>query len=60
MHRDIKPDNILLHNGVCKIADFGLGKILTDYDYDDTKTHTLCGSPNYMAPQLLEEYVRIL
>lgn len=39
-----------MHNGVCKISDFGLGKIMNDNDYDDTKTHTLCGSPNYMAP----------
>lgn len=50
MHRDIKPDNILLHNGSIKISDFGLSKILNDELYDKTTTHTLCGSPNYMAP----------
>lgn len=26
MHRDFKTENLLLHNGVCKIADFGLSK----------------------------------
>ena len=28
MHRDLKPDNILINNGVYKIADFGLSDIL--------------------------------
>jgi serine/threonine protein kinase len=27
MHRDLKPDNILKHNGVYKIADFGFSKL---------------------------------
>ena len=27
-HRDIKPQNVLVKNGVVKIADFGLGKIM--------------------------------
>lgn len=26
MHRDLKPANILLHNGMCKIGDFGFSK----------------------------------
>lgn len=28
MHRDIKPDNILIHNGILKVADFGFCKPL--------------------------------
>jgi serine/threonine-protein kinase ULK/ATG1 len=28
MHRDLKPDNILLHNGIVKLADFGFCKSL--------------------------------
>lgn len=28
IHRDIKPDNILLHNNIFKIADFGLAKVV--------------------------------
>ena len=30
MHRDLKAANILLHDGVCKIADLGLAKQLSD------------------------------
>lgn len=29
-HRDIKPKNILLHNGEIKLVDFGLSKIIAD------------------------------
>ena len=28
IHRDIKPANILIHEGKCKISDFGFGKII--------------------------------
>ncbi|KRX01240.1 Protein kinase-like domain [Pseudocohnilembus persalinus] len=59
MHRDIKPENILLHNGKCKISDFGLSKMLTEYEYEENKTHSLCGSPSYMAPELLQQYVKL-
>lgn len=47
MHRDLKPDNILLHNGLIKLADFGFCKPL------ESKTdlaQTMLGSPLYMAP----------
>ena len=30
MHRDLKPDNILLHNGSIKLADFGFCKALSN------------------------------
>lgn len=34
MHRDLKPDNILIQNGVYKIADFGLSDIMkSELDY---------------------------
>jgi len=36
MHRDIKPDNILIHNGVYKIADFGLSDIVKN-EFDPKK-----------------------
>lgn len=29
IHRDLKPANILLHEGVCKLSDFGFAKSLT-------------------------------
>jgi serine/threonine-protein kinase ULK/ATG1 len=50
MHRDIKPDNILIHNGMLKIADFGFCKPL---EHPDCTTNTMLGSPVYMAPEVL-------
>lgn len=47
MHRDIKPDNILIHNGILKIADFGFCKPL---EHQDGMAETMLGSPIYMAP----------
>lgn len=51
MHRDIKSTNILLSEDkkTIKIIDFGLSKIITN---DLNKT--ICGSPLYMAPELLK------
>lgn len=47
MHRDLKPDNILLHNGRIKIADFGFSKSLKS---PTDLAQTMLGSPIYMAP----------
>lgn len=49
IHRDIKPKNIMLINKkkTIKICDFGFAKQKTI-----TKTHTMCGSPLYMAPEI--------
>jgi len=48
VHRDLKTDNILLNErGTCKVADFGISRILKKY----TKTMTAKGTPDYMAPE---------
>lgn len=49
VHRDIKPDNIFLSNGVFKIADFGLAKIAQEKTR--SKTFKGWGTEPYIAPE---------
>ena len=52
IHRDIKPENVLLgDNLVAKLTDFGW----SNYMRDDEKRTTVCGTPIYLAPEIMEE-----
>ena len=50
IYRDLKPENILLSkDGHVILTDFGLSKV----SLDDEKTTTVCGTVEYMAPEVL-------
>ena len=52
LYRDLKPENILLDElGHIKLTDFGLSKIMNNIEKD--KTFTVCGTPIYVAPEVL-------
>jgi serine/threonine-protein kinase len=51
IHRDIKPDNLLINSkGVVKLADLGLAKAIDD-DLSLTQSGTGAGTPYYMSPE---------
>jgi serine/threonine protein kinase len=52
LHRDIKPDNILLLAGHAKVADFGLARIFEQWQ--TVQTQSVVGTPAYMAPETWE------
>jgi serine/threonine protein kinase len=48
IYRDLKPENLLFtHDGHVKFIDFGFAKQITD------RTYTLCGTPEYLAPEIV-------
>src|SRR6266699_3501368 len=50
IHRDIKPDNILLHGDRAFLADFGIAKLMQG-DPGLTVIGTFVGTPEYAAPE---------
>jgi len=52
IHRDLKLGNLFLNENMeIKLGDFGLA---TKLEYEGEKKKTICGTPNYIAPEILE------
>ena len=52
IYRDLKPENILMgEDGYICLTDFGLAKILEG----DEQATSFCGTPEYLAPEILNE-----
>ena len=56
VHRDVKLENILIDlNNTIKICDFGIGRVLSN---PDDLLYDQCGTPMYMAPEILFSHKR--
>lgn len=51
VHRDLKPDNIIVNKGIYKVIDGGLGKNLKEQEENSILSHNLLGTIGYWAPE---------
>ena len=51
IHRDLKTGNLLLSNGIVKLGDFGISKLLAS---KQSAAQTMVGTPYYMSPEILQ------
>ncbi len=59
VHRDLKPGNVMVSDkGVIRLTDFGVCKALEDQD-SLTMTGVMMGTPNYMAPEQIDDAKRV-
>jgi serine/threonine protein kinase len=59
-HRDLKPQNILFHDGIWKLADFGLALSPGQASTTLTRTHEIFGTEQYMSPEQATAFHTVL